>query len=216
MNYTNLVVDIQNFMEDDSTEFQNSIPDIITQAEAMIFSRLPSLPCYRQSAILTFTDGEADYLVPNARMIRQVSRLQGPGLPGGEGYFYLKHRIDSYLRDYWPSPTATGTPKYYSTTRAEGIPNNGITITVAPTPNGIILGRADFVGLETGLSATNQNSWIGDNAEQVLLSACLYESSSFLKAPDSVNLYKAQFDEAIALFQQEMQRNYRAEYEGGI
>jgi hypothetical protein len=48
MNYTNLVSDIQNFMEDDSTEFQNSIPDIITQAEAMIFARLPSLPCYRQ------------------------------------------------------------------------------------------------------------------------------------------------------------------------
>ena len=149
MNYTELVADIQNFMEDDSTEFQNSIPDIITQAEAMIFSRLPSLPCYRQSAILTFTDGETDYLVPNARMIRQVSILQGPALPGGSGYFYLKHRIDSYLRDYWPDPSQTGTPKYYSTTRAEGSPNNGITIIVAPTPNSLAVGRADFVGLET-------------------------------------------------------------------
>jgi hypothetical protein len=29
-------------------------------------------------------------------------------------------------------------------------------------------------------------------------------------------LYKAQFDEAIALFQQEMGRNYTAEYNAGI
>ena len=46
--------------------------------------------------------------------------------------------------------------------------------------------------------------------------ACLYDTSTFLKAPDTVNLYKGQFDEAIALFQQEMARNYTAEFSGGI
>ena len=57
---------------------------------------------------------------------------------------------------------------------------------------------------------------IGDNADNLLLSACLYESSSFLKAPETLNLYKAQFDEAVQLFQQEMARVYTAEYNGGI
>jgi hypothetical protein len=207
MNYTELVADIQNFMEDDSTEFQNSIPDIITQAEAMIFSRLPSLPCYRQSSPLATVDGQANYTISNARMIRQIDILSASGIS------YLNHRIDSYLRDYWPDATATGTPVMYSTKSAS---TSGITVTFAPTPNSIIITNVDFIAPETGLSSGNANSWIGDNAEQVLLSACLYESSSFLKAPDGVNLYKAQFDEAIALFQQEMQRNYTAEYEGGI
>ena len=93
---------------------------------------------------------------------------------------------------------------------------SGIKILLAPVPNAALGYEVDFVGLETGLSTTNANSWVGDNAEQVLLTASLLESSSFLKATDSVTLYKAQFDEAIALFQQEMQRNYQAEYEGGI
>ena len=31
-----------------------------------------------------------------------------------------------------------------------------------------------------------------------------------------LKVYKGKFDEAVALFQQEMGRNYTAEYEGGI
>ena len=48
MNYTSLVSQIQNFMEDDSTELSNSINDIIYKQKVMIFQRLPSLPCFRQ------------------------------------------------------------------------------------------------------------------------------------------------------------------------
>ena len=43
------------------------------------------------------------------------------------------------------------------------------------------------------------------------------ESSSFLKASRwCKHCIKHKFDEAVTLFQQEMQRNYQAEYEGGI
>jgi hypothetical protein len=207
MNYTQLVANIQNFMEDDSTELSNSIDQIIAQAEEMIFQRLPSLPCYRQSSPLATVDGQADYTIPNARMIRQIDILSASGIS------YLNHRIDSYLRDYWPDATATGTPVMYSTKSAS---TSGITVTLAPTPNSIIITNVDFIAPETGLSSGNSNSWIGDHAEAVLLSAALYETSAFLKAPETLNLYKGQFDEAVQLFQQEMARNYTAEYNGGI
>ena len=101
----------------------------------------------------------------------------------------------------------------YSTKNAT---TSGIVITLAPTPSATLAYQVDFSAPETGLSTTNANSWIGDNAENVLLAASLYETSSFLKAPETVSLYKAQFDEAIALFQQEMGRNYTAEYNAGI
>ena len=50
MNYTELKTKIKNFMEDDSTELDSSLDTIINQAEDMIFSRLPSLPCYRKTS----------------------------------------------------------------------------------------------------------------------------------------------------------------------
>ena len=208
MNFTQLEANIKNFLEDDGTEFDASIPEIIAQAENMIFARLPNLPCYRKELTGNFVIGTKEYDVANARMIRQVAVTKA-----NSDVIYLKHRIDSYLRDYVPNATTQGEPFMYATKKAT---TSGIKILIGPVPSATLAFEIDFIGLETGLSSTNANNWVGDNAEQVLLSACLYESSAFLKAPDSVNLYKAQFDEAIALFQQEMQRNYQAEYEGGI
>ena len=207
MNYTELVSNIQNFLEDDSTELSNSIPTIITQAESMIFQRLPNLPCFRQQSTGNLVIGTADYTVATARMIRQVS------VTSSSNVIFLNHKIDSYLRDFHPNSSTTGTPIMYST-KDSG--TGGIDITLAPTPSATLAFQVDFIAPETGLSSTNANSWVGTFAENVLLSAALYESSAFLKAGETVKLYKDQFDEAIALFQQEMGRNYTAEYDGGI
>jgi hypothetical protein len=73
MNYATLVSNIQNFVEDDSTELSNSIDQIISQAEEMVFQRLPSLPCFRQIRTNNFVVGEADVVIPSARMVRQFS-----------------------------------------------------------------------------------------------------------------------------------------------
>jgi len=207
MNYVTLVSNIQSFMEDDGTEFVAAIPTIITQAEEIIFQRLPNLPCFRSLSTGNLVQGTVDYTIANARMIRQVS------ITIANVNSYLDHRVDSYLRDYWPNSTTQATPEMYSTKNAT---TSGTIITLAPTPDAAIAYQVDFIAPETGLSSGNANSWIGDNADNLLLSACLYESSSFLKSPETLNLYKAQFDEAVQLFQQEMARVYTAEYNGGI
>jgi hypothetical protein len=207
MNYTALVSAIQNFVEDDSTELSDSIPNIIAQAEEMIFQRLPSLPCFRKVTTGTLVVGTADYTVASSRMIRQVS------VTSSSNVIYLDQKVDSYLRDYWPNSSTTGTPIMYSTKNAG---TSGTVITLAPTPSATLSYQVDYIAPETGLSSSNANSWVGNNAENVLLSAALYETSAFLKAGETLNLYKTQFDEAVGLFQQEMGRNYNAEYNGGI
>ena len=194
-------------MEDDSTELSNSIPTIITQAESMVFQALPNLPCFRNVTTGTLAVGTADYTVANARMIRQVS------ITSSSNVIYLDHRVDSYLRDYWPNSSTTGTPIMYSTKNAT---TTGTIVTLAPTPSATLAYQVDYIAPETGLSSSNANSWIGDHAENVLLAACLYETSAFLKAAETLSLYKTQFDEALKLFQQEMIRDYTAEYSGGI
>ena len=207
MNYTTLVANIQNFLEDDSTELTASIDQIIGQAEDMIFQRLPNLPCFRLTTSANMVAGTFDYTVASARMIRQVSVTISSNVS------YLDHRIDSYLRDYWPNSATQGVPEFYSTKTAG---TAGTVITLAPTPNSTDTYQVDYIAPEAGLSSSNANTWVGDNAENVLLSACLYEASAFLKAGETLALYKTQFDEALQLFIQEMQRDYAAEYNGGL
>ena len=207
MNYTTLVANIQDFLEDDSSELQASIDQIIDQAEVMIFQRLPNLPCYRNTVTGNMVAGTADYTVPSARMIRQVSVISSNVTS------YLNHKVDSYIRDYWPNATTQGAPIMYSTKNAG---TAGTVVTLAPTPNSTDTYQVDYIAPETGLSSSNTNNWIGDNAENVLLAACLYEASAFLKAGETLALYKTQFDEAVQLTVQEMQRDYAAEYNGGL
>ena len=207
MNYTTLVANIQNFLEDDSAELQASIDQIIEQAETMIFQRLPNLPCFRKTTTASMVAGTADYTIPSARMIRQVSIISSNVAS------YLNHRVDSYIRDYSPNATTQGIPVMYSTKSAG---TAGTVVTLAPTPNSTDTYQVDFVAPETGLSSSNTNNWVGDNLENVLLAACLYEASAFLKAGETLSLYKTQFDEAVQLAVQEMQRDYAAEYNGGL
>ena len=207
MNFTQLETNIKNFIEDDGTEFATSIPEIIKQAESMIFARLPNLPCYRKTQSGNFVIGTNEYDVANARMIRQVS------VTSSSNVAYLDHRVDSYLRDYWPNSSTTGTPIMYSTKNAG---TSGTVITLAPTPSATLSYQVDFIAPETGLSDSKANTWIDTNANEVLLAAALYETSAFLKAPETLKLYKTQFDEAVQLFVQEMGRDYSAEYNGGI
>ena len=220
MNYTQLKANIENFLEDDSAELTTSIDQIIAQAEEMIFQRLPNLPCFRQSVTKNLSTGQPQYTISDARMIRQVAYVTYSASSNGT-YSYLDHRVDSYVRDYWPNPLTYDialVPTMYSTNSAG---TNGTVIMLAPTPaiqasdaeNTI---QVDFIAPETGLSSGNANTWIGDNAENVLLAACLYEASAFLKAGETLALYKTQFDEAVQLFVQEMQRDYAAEYNGGL
>ena len=207
MNYTELKTNIQNFIEDDSTELTASLDEIINQAEEMIFQRLPSLPCFRNISTGTLSVGTSDYTVANARMIRQVS------VTSSSNVIYLDHRVDSYLRDYHPNASTTSTPEMYSTKSAS---TSGTVITLAPTPSATLSFQVDFVAPETGLSSSNTTSWVSTNAENVLLMASLYVTCTFLKAQEMLNIYKGKFDEAIALFQQEMGRNYTSEYNAGI
>ena len=174
MSYTTLKANIQNFIEDDSTELTASIDVIIAQAEEMVFQRLPNLPCFRKVTTGNLVIGTFDYTVASARMIRQVSVTDS-----SSNVNYLNHKIDSYLRDYWPNSATTGTPIMYSTKNAT---TSGTVITLAPTPSATLA----------------------------------YETSAFLKAADTLSLYKTQFDEAAQLFVQEMGRDYAAEYDGGI
>ena len=208
MSYTTLVANIQNFMEDDSTELTASIDTIIAQAEEMVFQRLANLPCFRKITTANLVIGTFDYTVASARMIRQVSVTDS-----SSNVNYLNHRLDSYLRDYWPNSSTRGTPVMYSTKNAG---TSGTVITVAPTTSATLAYQVDFIAPETGLSSSNANTWIDTNAPAVLLAAALYETSAFLKAGETLKLYKAQFDEAAQLFVQEMQRDYAAEYNGGL
>ena len=123
---------------------------------------------------------------------------------------FLEQRDVSFMNEYWPIRTDTGTPKYWSWWDEN-------TIYLAPTPSSALYVELGITRLPTRLSSSNTTSWLGNNAPVVLLYGCLAEAFKFLKGPaEMLQLYEQSYQRAIQELMIEQQgRHRRDEYMHG-
>lgn len=123
---------------------------------------------------------------------------------------FLEQRDVSFMNEYWPIRTSTGTPKYWSWWDEN-------TIYLAPTPSSALYVELGITRLPTRLSSTNTTSWLGNNAPIALLYGCLAEAFKFLKGPaEMLQLYEQSYQRAIQELMIEQQgRHRRDEYMHG-
>ena len=123
---------------------------------------------------------------------------------------FLEQRDITFMNEYWPTRTSTGTPKYWSWWDEN-------TIYLAPTPDAAYNIEVGITRLPTRLSSSNTTSWLGNNAPIALLYGCLAEAFKFLKGPaEMLQLYEQSYQRAIQELMIEQQgRHRRDEYMHG-
>ena len=123
---------------------------------------------------------------------------------------FLEQRDITFMNEYWPVRTSTGTPKYWAWWDEN-------TIYVAPTPDAAYNVEVGITRLPTRLSSSNATSWLGNNAPVALLYGCLAEAFKFLKGPaEMLQLYEQSYQRAIQELMIEQQgRHRRDEYMHG-
>ncbi len=123
---------------------------------------------------------------------------------------FLERKDLTYLNEYWPNRTSTGTPKYWAWWDHN-------TIYVAPTPDAADNIELGITRLPTRLSSSNTTSWLGNNAPAALLYGSLAEAFKFLKGPaEMLQLYEQSYLRAIqALAIEQSGKHRRDEYMEG-
>ena len=123
---------------------------------------------------------------------------------------FLEQRDISFMNEYWPNRSSTGTPKYWAWWDEN-------TIYLAPTPSSALYVELGITRLPTRLSSSNTTSWLGNNAPAALLYGCLAEAFKFLKGPaEMLQLYEQSYQRAIQELVIEQQgRHRRDEYMHG-
>ena len=123
---------------------------------------------------------------------------------------FLEQRDVTFMNEYWPTRTSTGTPKYWAWWDEN-------TIYLAPTPDAAYNIEVGITRLPTRLSSSNTTSWLGNNAPVALLYGCLAEAFKFLKGPaEMLQLYEQSYQRAIQELMIEQQgRHRRDEYMHG-
>ena len=201
MNYAALVVAISDYTEN---TFQTvDVNLFITQAEQRIYNSV-QFPSIRKNVTGTITASNKylscpdDFLAPYSLAVFPV---------GGGDYIYLLNKDVNFMREAYPNPTSTGTPKYYAlfgpTTTAgpPSLPTNELTFILGPTPSTAYSAELHYYYYpESITTVASGQTWLGDNFDSVLLYGALVEAYTYMKGEaDMMALYNQKYVQALAL-----------------
>jgi hypothetical protein len=198
MNYTELKNAIESYTE--NTSFTTTELDtFIQQAEQRIYNTV-QLANLRKNATGSLSANNKYLSAPGD----YLSTYSLAVIDNSGNYSFLKNVDVNYIRQVYPSPTATGLPKYYA---IFGPTVDGPTITdelsfiLGPTPNaayGVELHYYYYPESITEVPAGR--TWLGDNFDSVLLYGSLVEAYTFMKGEtDMMALYDGKYKEALML-----------------
>ena len=101
------------------------------------------------------------------------------------------------MRESYPNPATTGTPRYYA---LDGTSTPLVQkIILGPTPGANFSAELNYFYQPESI-VTASNTWLGDNFDSVLFNAVMVEAARFMKAEaDIVTMYQNQFNESFLL-----------------
>jgi hypothetical protein len=133
VNYAQLYVAVQSYVQNYGDDFNSNIPTFVREAERRIYNSV-QLAYLRKSLIGTLTIGGQYLTTPDDFLSTySLALIRQDGT-----YEYLLDKDVNFLRSGYPDPTELGEPKYYALfgpVVASGQLTNGLAYMFAPTPD---------------------------------------------------------------------------------
>lgn len=206
MNYSELFETIKGYVENDfpDTTWTDSagtgtavftgteqINTFIKEAEQRIYNSV-NLPLERKNVVGSTTANNKYLNFPSGWLSAFSLAVIDP-VTGAQTY--LLNKDVEYIRECYPVPTDTGTPKYYAIF-------DNTTFILGPTPDASYNMEMHYYGYPTSIVSAG-TSWLGDNFDSVLLYGSLLEAYTFMKGEqDVIANYTARYNEALAMLKQ--------------
>lgn len=192
MNYAQLVQAIKDYVDNTETTFVSQIPTFVRQTEERIF-RSVLIPELRKHTTLAATSGNqlldrpADFLAPFSLAVVDDD---------GNHYLLLEKDVD-FMREAYPSVSTLGLPRYYAQYDGDTPSSDGRFI-FGPTPDAAYTVALHYY-YDPPSIVDESTSWLGDNAESLLLYGSLIEAYTFMKGEqDLMQQYEKRYQEALA------------------
>ena len=186
MTYAELTAAIKDYANNTETNFVAAIPTFVKQAEQRIY-RSVNLPVNRKNVAGTLTDGNqyltmpTDFLLPLSLSITSSSNQ-----------IFLLNKDSNFIRSTYPNASTKGTPKYYATFANDSF-------IIGPTPDADYVTELHYYYQPASIVDTSP-SWLGTNADTVLLYGALVEAYTYMKGEaDMMQLYQQRYQEALDL-----------------
>jgi hypothetical protein len=199
MNYTELSARIQAYAENDfpasagNLTSAEQIATFVEQAEERIYNSV-QIPALRKNVTGVCTIGNTYLACPTDFLsVFSMAVIQANG-----DYEYLLNKDVNFIRQAYPNPTNTGTPKYYALFGPRSANPTELAFILGPTPNANLNVELHYFFYPQSI-VTAGTSWLGDNYDPVLLYGALREAYIYMRGePDMIANIEAKYQEAVA------------------
>jgi hypothetical protein len=193
LTYAQLVVAVSDYCE--NTFNTTDMNTMIKQAEQRIYNTV-QIANLRKNVTGTLTASNK-YLSCPDDFLSVYSLAIYPS--GGGSYIYLLNKDVNFMRDAYPNPASTGTPKHYAIFGPQSTNVNELSFILGPTPNATYGTELHYYYYPESIVTAN-TTWLGDNFDSALLYGTLCEAYTYMKGEaDMVALVNQRYVQAIAL-----------------
>lgn len=199
--YTTIKAALQDFLEDDGTEFVAAIDSIIPLAEDRLLRDL-DLDIFDTTATTAFSAATATLAKPTGFVAERALHYTD----ANSDFQYLEKKSWEYVKDYWPkAATTTASPKYYCD-------YDDSTWYLCGTPSGTNAVTIRYIKRPAGMTSGNPTTWFGTNVGDLLFYACLAVSEQYLKGDPRVAVWMGEYSQRLAAVLKELKPLDRANY----
>ncbi len=196
MTYSELVASVQSYTE--NTFPTTDMNTMIKIAEQTIYNTV-QLASLRKNVTGSFSPSSPYLAVPND-FLSAYSLALFPS--GGGAYTYLLNKDVNFIREAYPNPGVTGTPKHYAIFGPQSSNPDELVLIVGPTPSAAFGAELHYYYYTASITdpTSGYTTWLGDNFDSALFNGTMVEAIRYMKGePDLVNLYQQQFAQSMAL-----------------
>ena len=193
MNYAELVTAVSDYTE--NTFNTVDMDTFIRQAEQRIYNTV-QFPALRKNVVGTLTANNR-YLQCPLDFLATYSIAVVDPITGA--YSYLLNKDVNFIREAYPTPTDTGTPKFYALFGPRSDAEKELTFILGPTPGVTQVAELHYFYYPESI-VTASTTWLGDNFDAALLYGTLVEAYTFMKGEqDMMQVYDGKYKEALIL-----------------
>jgi hypothetical protein len=192
MTYAELVAAVSAYSE-------NVFPDdvmatMVRQAEQRIYNTV-QLANLRKNVTGSLTTGNKYLQAPvDFLSVYSLAIIKADG-----SYEYLLDKDVNFIRQAYPNPATTGTPKHYAIFGPRSDDETELTFMVGPTPNANFGAELHYFAYPESI-VTAGETWLGENFDSALLNGTMVEAITYMKGEsDMVKLYAERYLSSIAL-----------------
>mgnify|MGYP003134801231 FL=1 len=186
MTYSQLTANIQDICE--STFTSDELALFVQQTEQFIYNTV-QFPALRKNVSGTITSGNKYLEVPTDYLYTySLAVINTDG-----SFDFLLNKDVNFIREAYPTPTSTGTPKHYANFNDERF-------ILGPTPSANLTVELHYGYYPESIVTASTLPWLGENFDSALLNGSLVEALRFMKGePDLVAMYDKMFGQSITL-----------------